>query len=100
MNGRFAVYKKSRPEIPDPAKVLVGDAEAPDWDGIEPDDIIDGYDTLSDLLDESDEYAWRELDVESAPIRTVCVKCDSVIQTHDETLVQEKRDVHHISKGC
>jgi hypothetical protein len=99
MTGKFALYHKSRPEIPRPEDVMTGESEEPDWSVIEPDRVIEGYTKAMNLVEEK-EYAWRELNVDSAPIRTVCSECDVTVQTHSEERYEEKVNIHHIQAKC
>lgn len=116
----FELYSKDRDELPEQAEDM--------WtngsdlvDGIEPDEVVTGYQNLMEFLDETAEeevveidaewsedgeevieinqYWWTERRQESAPERTICTTCGAKKRTRSDERLDELRHMHHVSTG-
>jgi len=98
----FRVFKREREEVPSVDEVWDEDTEVEfNPDEAEPDEVIQGYEALTEFLDEADdfEYLWAEENVEVAPVIQICSRCDATVKTNSQELLSEKRSTHHISTG-
>lgn len=113
----FEVYDKTREDVPDEPF----DADPEDFNPAEvpADDTIEGWDALTDFLDnnkmtvtvggeddgeeaseiEVHQYCWVEVGVESAPIHEFCSECDASVQTSSAERLADIRNMHHVSTG-
>jgi hypothetical protein len=112
----FEVYHKDRPEVPSVEATSSG-AVTFHPNAIEPDKRIEGFDNLTEFLDETmeeetvehpeygtstvemNQYRWVEVGVESSPVHEICSRCGATVQTSSPERVEEKKNIHHISTG-
>lgn len=120
-DARFEVYDKTRNEVPSSVDEAI-DTDGDVLDGVDPDEVVTGYDTLCDLLDadpiertvdvsdvewreedqttvEVSRYFWREVDSETAPEHTICSECDITIRSRSDERVSKARNAHHAGTG-
>lgn len=99
---QFLFFERDREEVPTVEEVWDEETEVEfDPNTAEPDKVVRGYDDAMEVLEEADdgEYLWVEEDQATAPIVSLCSRCDASVQTNSKERVKDKRSIHHISTG-